>query len=185
MAQTQTETTGGHYAGVINDQALARHVGDIEKLIGERNAVNRRITAVYRKAKEAGFQTPILREIIRERSLEAQVRADRYALLDSYRKALGMYVDTPLGEATMRRAAGETPIEEAIKTAEQRTAENVAAAERTRDARTGGNGATATKPKPFAQQPMSTPGETTRRGRGRPRKVIFDREHPDGLPPAA
>jgi hypothetical protein len=32
------------------------------------------------------------------------VRADRYALLEAYRRALGMLADTPLGEAALQRA---------------------------------------------------------------------------------
>jgi len=78
-----------------------------------------------------------------------------------------MLADTPLGEAAMRRA------------------ENVAAASAAAASRHNG-GQTATKPKPFAQQPMTQPGETKKRGRGRPRKsvTIFDSANPNGVPAA-
>ena len=65
----------------ISGEALRRYVEPIEKLIGDRKAVNHQITAVYRKAKEAGFQTPILRVIIAERALDHQVWADQQTLL--------------------------------------------------------------------------------------------------------
>jgi uncharacterized protein (UPF0335 family) len=107
MARAQTQTAGadGKFTGVINNEALQRHVRDIEGLLDERKEVNDRIKESYQRAKDAGFQTPILREIIRERKLEADVRADRYALLEAYRRALGMLADTPLGEAAMQQAA--------------------------------------------------------------------------------
>jgi uncharacterized protein (UPF0335 family) len=69
-AQRQTAQTGGtdgRFAGVINNEALQRHVRDIEELLDERKGVNDRIKGSYRRAKDAGFQTPILREIIKER----------------------------------------------------------------------------------------------------------------------
>jgi uncharacterized protein (UPF0335 family) len=177
MARTQTADGADRFAGVINNQALQRHVDEIEELIDERKGVNDRIKESYQRAKDAGFQTPILREIIRERKLEADVRADRYALLDAYRRALGMFADTPLGEAAMRRAAAEGDPLQGDPLKPTPTA----------------NGAdhTADWPKKtFAQQPV----HPVRRGRGRPRKNPLDAARPhlgsgvpegDDLPPAA
>ena len=184
MAQTQTTSEAGRYAGVINNVALQGHVAEIEGLIDERSGVNARIKESYQRAKDSGFQTPILREIIRERKLGADVRADRYALLDAYRRALGLYADTPLGEAAMRRAVAEgDPLQkDPLKPQPQPgngSAETAAAAE------------TMTRPKKtFAEQPV----HPSRRGRGRPRKdaMAAARLHlgdgvPEGddLPPAA
>ena len=165
MARTQqTGTEGGRFTGVINNEALARHVRDIEELLDERKTLNDRIKEIYQAAKEAGFQTPILREIIRERKLDDEVRADRYALLDAYRRALGMLADTPLGQAAMARAEADT--------APPKTPDEALAAARQH---LGTNGAEAgtKKRKPFAQQPVGS-------RRGRPRRVLFDREHPEG-----
>ena len=164
MARTQqTGAEGGRFTGVINNEALARHVRDIEELLDERKTLNDRIKEIYQAAKEAGFQTPILREIIRERKLDEEVRADRYALLDAYRRALGMLADTPLGQAAMAAAVGDKPKtpDEAIEAARQHLGTNGAS--------TG-----AKRRKPFAEQPLGTPR------RGRSRRVLFDREHPEG-----
>jgi uncharacterized protein (UPF0335 family) len=127
-----TETTANVE---ISGEALRRYVEPIEELMGDRRELNRKITAVYRKAKEAGYQTPILRVIIAERALDAQVWADQQTLLQQYRQALGMFADTPLGEAAMASAEH-------------------------RDAR---NGQKADKPTPFAAQPVHAPDH--KRGR--------------------
>lgn len=58
MARTQqTGTEGGRFTGVINNEALARHVRDIEELLDERKTLNDRIKEIYQAAKDAGFQT--------------------------------------------------------------------------------------------------------------------------------
>jgi hypothetical protein len=38
-----------------------------------------------------------------------EARSSRYSLLETYRFALGLLADTPLGEAAMERAEQETP----------------------------------------------------------------------------
>jgi uncharacterized protein (UPF0335 family) len=156
-----TETTANVE---ISGEALRRYVEPIEELMGDRQALNRKITAVYRKAKEAGYQTPILRVIIAERALEPQVWADQQTLLQQYRQALGMFADTPLGEAAMQSAEEDLTA---------RRAENIAATEASRDAR---NGSDVKKPKPFAEQPL----HNSERKRGRRKPVLFDQEHPQG-----
>jgi|HubBroStandDraft_3_1064219.scaffolds.fasta_scaffold08362_4 uncharacterized protein (UPF0335 family) len=150
----------------VDGEVLRRYVEPIEEFVNERKAVNRKITAKLRAAKDAGYQTPILRMIIAERALDRQVWADQQVLLATYREALGMrlgdYVDTPLGAAAMEAAGDEVAA---------RRAQNIAATEASRDARNG-----AEKPRPFAKQPVHEP----KRGRGRARKVLFDQEHPLG-----
>jgi uncharacterized protein (UPF0335 family) len=97
------------FGGAINDEALARYVNRIEALHNDRADINEAVQAVYEEARQAGFQPPILRQVLKERKLDPEVRADQYALLDAYRRALGMLADTPLGEAAMRRAETTTP----------------------------------------------------------------------------
>lgn len=94
----------GTTGGVINRDALQDYVQRVAQLHGERDELNGSIREVYRESKEAGFDTTVLREIVREYRTDAEPRQSRYALLDAYRQALGMLSGTPLGEAAMERA---------------------------------------------------------------------------------
>lgn len=95
--------------GPVNREALATYVRRIGDLHDERKELNGQITDVYREAKGAGFDVTTLREIVRERQQEPEARHSRYALLNSYRAALGLLADTPLGQAAMERAETEPP----------------------------------------------------------------------------
>jgi len=61
------------------------------------------IKAIYEEAKEAGFITAQLREVVREYRMDAETRRNRYAVLEAYRNALGLLADLPLGRAAMER----------------------------------------------------------------------------------
>jgi uncharacterized protein (UPF0335 family) len=87
--------------------ALTTYAERVERLHKERDDINTDIREVYAEAKDAGFDTTILREIVRERRMDPEARHSRYALLDAYRQALGMLSDTPLGEAALQRADAE------------------------------------------------------------------------------
>ena len=148
------------FTGTINDEALARHVDEIERLQDSRAAINEKIGKSYKNARSAGFNAKLLRRIISERRLDPGHPREQYAMLDSYRRSLGMLDGTPLGDAAMRRAAnGEDPILRAAQ-GRRRRHEDLAAQDLRRAA-----------------------GRTP----ARPRKIRAPRtngEHPD-LPPAA
>jgi uncharacterized protein (UPF0335 family) len=95
---------------MIDREALHRYVGRVLALHDERAGVNAQIHDVYEEAKNAGFVTALLRQIVREQQMEAEERASQYSILDNYRHALGMLGGTPLGEAAMERAAA-APVE--------------------------------------------------------------------------
>ena len=94
----------GGGGGMVNAGALKSYVERVTKLLEERDELTADIKQVYDEAKEAGFVTKILRQIVREARLDSQERNDHYAILDAYRVALGLLADTPLGEAAMRQA---------------------------------------------------------------------------------
>ena len=77
----------------------------IERLEEEKKGIADDIRDVYLEAKGNGYDGKTMRAIIKERKLDAHERAEMEALLDTYRNALGMYADTPLGAAAMARAA--------------------------------------------------------------------------------
>ena len=87
----------------VNADALRSYVDRVELLHDQRDGVTESIREVYREAKDAGFDTTTLREIVRERRMEPEARHSRYALLASYRDVLGMLADTPLGDAAIAR----------------------------------------------------------------------------------
>lgn len=96
-----TETAAG---GVVNAEALARFVDRIEILHGARKELNATIREVYEQVRQAGLDAETVHQMVRERSLDPQIRANQYLLRDAYRRALGMLADTPLGEAAMEAA---------------------------------------------------------------------------------
>lgn len=86
------------------DQRLLSIVERIENLEEERRGIGKDIKDIYAEAKSAGYDVKVLRAMIRERAEDAAKRAERLALMDVYRAALGMLADTPLGAAAMDRA---------------------------------------------------------------------------------
>lgn len=57
------------------------------------------------EAKSAGFDVKVMRRLVKERKMEPAIRQAFDALLDVYRRALGEYAATPLGEAAVEAVA--------------------------------------------------------------------------------
>lgn len=91
---------------MVNSQ-LQSVIDRIEKLEDEKRAIADDIREVYAEAKANGFDVRALREIVRLRKMKASERAEREAVLDTYKSALGMLADTPLGNAAINRATFE------------------------------------------------------------------------------
>lgn len=89
------------------DNHLLSIVERIEALERERRALAEDIRDIYAEAKSAGYAPKVLRAIVAERREDAEARAERLALMDNYRAALGMLADTPLGDAAVKRAEAE------------------------------------------------------------------------------
>lgn len=75
--------------GVARDQ-LRAFVERIERLEEEKKAIADDIKEVYAEAKGNGFDTKVLRQIVRIRKQDAHERAEQEAILDLYMHALGM-----------------------------------------------------------------------------------------------
>lgn len=96
---------------MIDRDALTRYVDRVLGLHEERKELNASIGEIYEEAKSAGFVTKIIRQIVREKQMDADEREAHYNLLDNYRHALGMLAGTPLGEAAVAAAyAAEPPL---------------------------------------------------------------------------
>lgn len=79
--------------GVARDQ-LRAFVERIERLEEEKKAISDDIKEVYAEAKGNGFDTKVLRQIVRIRKQDAHERAEQEAILDLYMHALGMAPET-------------------------------------------------------------------------------------------
>jgi uncharacterized protein (UPF0335 family) len=76
--------------GGIAAAKLKSFVERIERLEAERAELSADIREVFSEAKGSGFDTKIMRQLIRLRKLETADRREQEELLELYRKALGM-----------------------------------------------------------------------------------------------
>lgn len=76
-------------ANVVGAQILA-FIQRIERMEEEKKALADDIKEIYAEAKGNGFDTKILRLIVRRRKQDAAERAEQEALLDTYEHAIGM-----------------------------------------------------------------------------------------------
>ena len=76
-------------AGITGEQ-LKSFIERIERLEEEKKALSDDIREVYAEAKGNGFDTKIIRQIIRLRKMDASDRAEQEELLDLYKNAIGM-----------------------------------------------------------------------------------------------
>ncbi|GHA38268.1 UPF0335 protein [Devosia pacifica] len=74
---------------VAQDQ-LRAFVERIERMEEEKAAIAADIKEIYAEAKGNGFDTKILRQIVRLRKQDANERMEQEALLELYMSALGM-----------------------------------------------------------------------------------------------
>jgi len=79
--------------GVARDQ-LRAFVERIERLEEEKKAIAEDIKEVYAEAKGNGFDTKVLRQVVRIRKQDKSERMEQEAILDLYMHALGMVPDT-------------------------------------------------------------------------------------------
>jgi len=79
-------------AGVTADQ-LRSFVERIERLEEEKKALAEDIKEVYAEAKSEGFDTKIMRQVIRIRKMNEADLQEQEELIDVYKRALGMLPD--------------------------------------------------------------------------------------------
>ncbi len=77
-------------ANEASDDRLKLLVERIERLNGEKQDLSTDIAAVFAEAKAVGYDTKIIREIIKLRKMSTEDRNERDALIDTYRIALGL-----------------------------------------------------------------------------------------------
>lgn len=75
--------------GVAADQ-LRAFIERIERMLEEKSAITADIREIYAEAKGNGFDTAIIRQLVKMRAMDANERMEREALLEMYMSALGM-----------------------------------------------------------------------------------------------
>lgn len=76
--------------GTISNEQLRLLMERIERLEEEKKGVADDIRDVFSEAKSQGYDTKIMRQILRLRKMEPHDRAEMEALLDVYKSALGL-----------------------------------------------------------------------------------------------
>ncbi len=89
----------------IAGEQLRSLVERIERLEEDKRSIADDIRDVYAEAKGNGYDVKALRDIIKMRKQDKDKRAEHEAIVEAYKSALGMFSDTPLGQAAIERAA--------------------------------------------------------------------------------
>lgn len=84
--------------GIAGDR-LKSFIERIERLEEEKRALQEDIKEVYAEAKGTGFDTKIMRQIIKIRRMDKDDLDEQETLLDIYKRALGMVPDFGQAEA--------------------------------------------------------------------------------------
>jgi len=95
---TEVKNTGG-----VAAERMAGFVTRLENLQTQKDELTADMKEVMEAAKGAGFDPKIIRIVLRDRKLGTGECAERDALIEVYKRALGMFVDTPLGQSALRR----------------------------------------------------------------------------------
>ncbi|MGL9758821.1 MAG: DUF2312 domain-containing protein [Wolbachia sp.] len=82
----------------ITATELKGYIERIEKLEQEKRDVQDHIRDIYTKAADGGWDTKVMKQIIRLRKMDDDDREEREILLDTYKRALGMSYEEELSE---------------------------------------------------------------------------------------
>lgn len=80
---------------MTENNQLKAFIERLERMDGEKDAIAADIKEIYGEAKSVGYDTKIIREVLRIRKQDPNERSNREAILDTYLSALGM---TPMEE---------------------------------------------------------------------------------------
>lgn len=86
-------------SGNVSAEQLRQFIERVERLEEEKQALAADIREVFAEAKSNGYDTKIMRQVIKIRKLDHAEREETEFLLDVYKRALGMAVDSSEEEA--------------------------------------------------------------------------------------
>lgn len=81
------------------DDRLRLFIERVERLEEEKKGIAEDVRDVYLEAKATGYDTKMMRKLIKLRKMSPQDRAEAEAILQSYCCALGLQIELPLGVA--------------------------------------------------------------------------------------
>ena len=76
--------------GGIGAEQLRSYIERIERLEEEKAALAADIREVYAEAKGNGFETKVMRQVVKLRKMDTSDRQEQEELLDLYKRALGL-----------------------------------------------------------------------------------------------
>ncbi len=88
--ENENEGAPSSSASEISADRLRSLIKRIEKLEEDKAAIGEDLKEVYSEAKGTGFDTKIIRQIVRLRKVEVEKRREQEELLDLYMSAIGM-----------------------------------------------------------------------------------------------
>ncbi|MGN7618454.1 MAG: DUF2312 domain-containing protein [Ehrlichia sp.] len=74
-------------------ESLKHYIERIERLESEREEVSQHVKKVYNEANSNGFDTKVIRQIIKLRKMNNDARQEHEMLLMTYKRALGMLIE--------------------------------------------------------------------------------------------
>lgn len=77
-------------SGGVGAEQLRQFIERIERLEEEKSALTADIREVFAEAKGNGFDTKVMKQLIKLRAMDANDRQEQEAILDLYKQALGM-----------------------------------------------------------------------------------------------
>lgn len=85
-------TGPGHNSGdaTASDDRLRLLIERAERLLEEKKAIAGDISEVFAEGKAVGYDTKMMRELIRLRAMDPNDRREREILLETYKAALGL-----------------------------------------------------------------------------------------------
>ncbi len=90
MDDGDTQTSAPRTVGGIAGDRLRAFIERIERLEEEKTALGADVRDIYAEAKSSGFDTKIMRQILKLRKMDAADRQEQEELLDLYKRAIGL-----------------------------------------------------------------------------------------------
>lgn len=76
--------------GGVSGERLKQYIERIERLEEEKAGLAEDIRDVYAEAKSAGYESKIMRQIVKLRKMDHQKRQEQEELLELYKSAIGL-----------------------------------------------------------------------------------------------